>query len=206
MLELSTSERDVLAGLMNMGVGRAAASFSAMIGEEVLLSVPSVDILSRDAAARLLAELTSGRATGISQHVGGALVDLAALVLPQAKSLQIVQAVLRHSCSAGELAELAQETLLEIGTIILNACLGTISDYAGAEIRSSLPTLTNHPARDLFVCSEAGHEADTLFLHIRFQVRTDDISGYLVFVMDMVGVERVQSHVHACLESLARGR
>ena len=139
MVELSAEERDVITELMNMGVGLAAASFSEMIGEEVLLSVPEVEVLPREAAARLLAELASDRATGISQRFDGALVGLAALVFPEAKSLQIVQAVLRNACSLSEVTELAQETLLEIGNIILNACLGTNSNLARTEITSSLP-------------------------------------------------------------------
>ena len=53
MVELSAEERDVITELMNMGVGLAAASFSEMIGEEVLLSVPEVEVLPREAAARL---------------------------------------------------------------------------------------------------------------------------------------------------------
>ena len=44
-------ERDAITEIANIAVGRAAASLRQIVGHEVLLSVPSVDILSRDAAA-----------------------------------------------------------------------------------------------------------------------------------------------------------
>jgi len=174
----------------------------------VLLSVPSVDIMPRDAAARQLATLASQHATGITQNFDGALVGLAALVFPEEKSLHIVRAVLRGSYPLDEVTELAQETLMEIGNIILNACLGTISNFARTEITSSLPSLTSDIARDLFSCPQEGGESQsiTLFLHIRFQVNSDDISGFLVFVMDMVGVERFRGLVSACLHAMEGGR
>lgn len=223
MLELSAEERDVITELLNIGVGQAAASFSEMVGEEVLLSVPSVEIMARDTAAALLARLTSDRATGITQSFDGALVGVAALVFPEAKSMHIVRSVLRSSYPLDEINELAQETLLEIGNIILNACLGTISNFLGTEVVSSLPTLTTQVTRDLFTEPEAaggqgggdgggggggggGSDSDTdsitLFLHIRFQISSNDIDGYLVFVMDMVGVERFRRLVTACLQAV----
>ena len=45
--ELSEIERDALAEIANLGVSRAATSLRRMVGEQVLLSVPAVNIVSR---------------------------------------------------------------------------------------------------------------------------------------------------------------
>ena len=42
--ELSELERDALTELVNIGVSRAAASLRSMVGRQVLLSVPSIEI------------------------------------------------------------------------------------------------------------------------------------------------------------------
>lgn len=210
MLELTEDERDVVTELMNLGVGQAAAAFSQMIGEEITLSVPSVEVMSREAAAGALARLTSDRATGITQSFEGALAGVAALVFPEAKSLHIVRSVLGGAYPVQEITELAQETLLEIGNIILNACLGTIGNFLHTEVVSSLPALTSEVNRDLFAAAEAHggdggpDDAVVLFLHIRFLIRSDDVSGYLMFVMDVVGVERFRQLVSACLRAVGR--
>ena len=49
--DLSGLEQDALAEIANMGVSRAAASLRQMVGEQVVLSVPAVKIVSRHEAA-----------------------------------------------------------------------------------------------------------------------------------------------------------
>ena len=51
---LSDIERDALAEIANIGVSRAAASLRQMVGEQVLLSVPAVNIVSRRTASQLV--------------------------------------------------------------------------------------------------------------------------------------------------------
>ena len=47
---LSELERDALAELSNIAMARAASSLRKMVDHEVALSVPSVEILTHDAA------------------------------------------------------------------------------------------------------------------------------------------------------------
>ena len=54
LTELTEIERDAISEIANMGVSRAAASLRQMVGEQVLLSVPSVRIVSRQEAAGLV--------------------------------------------------------------------------------------------------------------------------------------------------------
>ena len=55
-ITLTELERDALAELANIGVSRAAASLRKMVGQQVLLSVPSVEVVSRKTASALIAE------------------------------------------------------------------------------------------------------------------------------------------------------
>ena len=54
VVELSPIERDAFAEIANMGVARAATSLRQMLGEQVLLSVPAVHIVTREVAAELV--------------------------------------------------------------------------------------------------------------------------------------------------------
>ena len=55
-IALGELERDALTEIVNIGVSRAASSLRKMIGEQVLLSVPSIEVVSQRRAARLIAE------------------------------------------------------------------------------------------------------------------------------------------------------
>jgi hypothetical protein len=52
LMELSELEQDALNELVNMGVARAASSLRQMVGEQVLLSVPAVKIVTRHQCSR----------------------------------------------------------------------------------------------------------------------------------------------------------
>ena len=68
-LGLTEIERDAITELANIGVSRAAASLRKMVGRQVLLSVPSVEIVSRKAAAALIDERAGLRSSVSSAAV-----------------------------------------------------------------------------------------------------------------------------------------
>src|SRR4029078_6793816 len=56
LLTLTELEQDALAELANIGVSRAASSLRKMVGQQVLLSVPSVEVVNQRTAAALVSE------------------------------------------------------------------------------------------------------------------------------------------------------
>ena len=86
MVELSELENDALIEIFNIGVGQAAASMSALVSEEVRMSVPSISFISRADAARLLGSRLAAEADapdricGVSQHYEGAF-DIGNIIL-----------------------------------------------------------------------------------------------------------------------------
>ena len=69
--ELSEIEQDALAEIANMGVSRAASSLRRMVGEQVLLSVPAVNIVSRRAASRMVERGHSPKLVAVQQSFEG---------------------------------------------------------------------------------------------------------------------------------------
>lgn len=199
-LALDADERDVITEVINIGVGRAAAALSRMIGEEVRLVAPATEILSRTAAARHLSELTRGNVMGVRQDFVGPLTGIAALVFPERRSLEIVRAVVANSYALEDISELEQETLLEIGNILLNNCLGTISNILEARSAASLPILVHGTAEDIFCENAGGEDGLVLFLHIGFSVRSRDVTGYLTFILDLANAEKFVELIHRHLE------
>ncbi len=54
-----------------MGVSRAAASLRQMVGEQVLLSVPAVNIVTREAPARVVERGNSPKLVAVQQSFEG---------------------------------------------------------------------------------------------------------------------------------------
>jgi chemotaxis protein CheC len=183
---LNDLERDALAELVNIGVGRAAASLRKMVGEEILLSVPSVAIVSRDRAAQIIVEREADRLVAVHQLFDGEISGRALLIFPETNSLELVRAITGGDLPLEDIIELEPEALAETGNIILNGCLATIANMLQRSLRMSLPEIVHGSGVELFDLSGAGaSEEGVLFLYINFSVRHRDIRGYIAMLMDL---------------------
>ena len=88
---LTDLERDALAELSNIAMARAANSLRQMIQNEVLLAVPSVDILTSAAATKLVAIPDNPKLVAVRQDFAGAFSGRALLIFPERNSLELVR-------------------------------------------------------------------------------------------------------------------
>jgi chemotaxis protein CheC len=184
--DLNEIELDALTELVNIGVSRAANSLREMIGEQVLLAVPQVRLVSRVEAATVLRERESSRLVAVHQMFEGDINGRALLIFPETRSLELVRAVTGGDLPLEDIIELEQEALAETGNIILNGCLGTIANMLQRSLKMSLPEILRGEGSDLLNIDAEPSEGDVvMFLYIDFAVRERDINGYIAMLMDM---------------------
>jgi chemotaxis protein CheC len=184
-MALDELELDALSELVNVGVSRAAASLRAMIGQEILLSVPSVQVVTRSEAARIIGERDLEKLVAVHQAFDGDLFGRALLIFPETNSLELVRAVTGGELPLEDIIELEQEALAETGNIILNGCLATIANLLQRSLKMSLPEIIRGDAVELFDLAGVAEEEDVaLFLYIDFAVKQRDIRGYIAMLMD----------------------
>jgi chemotaxis protein CheC len=171
--ELTDLERDALAEIANMGVSRAAASLRQMVGEQVLLSVPSVEIVSRQEAARLVGKGEASKLVAVQQSFEGPFSGRALLIFPEAHSLELVRSIVGEEHSLEDVIDLEHEALTETGNVILNACLATIANVLRRTMKMSLPSVLRGDGAALFEARAVDQEGDlVLFLYIDFTIST----------------------------------
>lgn len=186
LIALSELERDALTEIVNIGVSRAASSLRKMVGHEVHLSVPSIEIVSQPRAARLISERELDALVAVRQSFAGAFSGRALLIFPEANSLELVRAVTGDALNAEEVLEMEQEALAETGNVILNSCLATMANMLKRSLTMTIPEVLRGNGATLFETAE-GQAADglVLFLYIDFAVRQRDIRGYIAMLMDL---------------------
>ncbi|MDO9412616.1 MAG: chemotaxis protein CheX [Pseudolabrys sp.] len=194
--ELTDIEQDALAEIANMGVSRAAASLRQMVGEQVLLSVPSVKIVSRQAASKLVERGNTRKLVGVQQSFDGPFAGKAILIFPEAQSLELVRSIVGEEHSLEDVIDLEQEALAETGNIILNGCLATIANVLHKTMRMSLPTIVRGDGETLFeVGSETVGGNLVLFLYIDFNIKNRDIHGFIALLMDLPSINALKEIV-----------
>jgi chemotaxis protein CheC len=183
---LTELQHDALTELVNLGVSHAANSLREMINQQVLLSVPTFSLVSREHAIEILTAREDSKLVAVHQVFEGDLTGRALLIFPEPRSLELVRAVTGGELSLEDIIELEQEALAETGNIILNGCLATIANLLERNLRMSLPEILRGNGRDFFNLAPPPEAGDVvMFLYIDFAVRERDISGYIAMIMDM---------------------
>ena len=185
-LALGELERDALTEIVNIGVSRAASSLRKMVGDQVHLSVPSIEVVSQQRAARLIGEREVAELVAVRQDFTGSFSGRALLIFPESNSLELVRAVSGDELSAEEVVDLEEEALAETGNVILNNCLATMANMLKRTLSMTVPEVLRGDGAKLFEI-EAGAPGDglVLFLYIDFAVRRRDIRGYIAMLMDL---------------------
>ena len=198
---LSELQLDALTELVNLGVSNAALSLREMVREEVVLSVPQVSLITRSEALARLGEREVKRLVGVHQDFEGDLKGRALLIFPEAKSLELVRAVVGGDLSLEELVELEQEALAETGNILLNACLGTIANHLERSLRISLPEVVHGEGVEFFDLAAQTYVGDSmLFIYINFTVRQRDIQGYIAMLLDFPSLAALKDLLNAYID------
>jgi chemotaxis protein CheC len=200
---LSELERDALTELVNVGVSRAAGSLRKMVGREVLLSVPAIEIVGQREAAILINEREEGELIAVRQDFSGAFAGRALLIFPQTSSLALIRAVVDEQLSEAEAAEMEQEALAETGNIILNGCLGTMANMLRQSLTMTLPEIFRGTGNAFFhVDRNPQPDGLVLFLYINFSVLGRDIRGYIAMLLDLPSLAALKLLVQQFIDSV----
>jgi chemotaxis protein CheC len=183
-------ERDALTEIMNIGVSRAASSLRKMVGDQVHLSVPSIDVVNRRRAARLISEREISELIAVRQDFSGPFSGRALLIFPETNSLELVRAVTGDELSAQEVIDMEHEALAETGNVILNSCLATMANMLKRSLSMTIPEILRGSGDSLFeISDESSSDGLVLFLYIDFAVKKRDIRGYIAMMMDIPSLE-----------------
>jgi chemotaxis protein CheC len=194
-LRLSELEQDALAEIANMGVSRAANSLRQMVGQQVLLSVPSVQIVTRKQASKLVERDNAKRLVAVQQSFEGPFGGRALLIFPETQSLELVRSILGNEHSLEDVIDLEQEALAETGNIILNGCLATIANMLHRTMRMSLPSIVRGDGAALFGGAASGQQF-VLFLYIDFNIKKRDVRGFIALLMDLPSIAALKEIVN----------
>jgi chemotaxis protein CheC len=201
---LSELELDALTELVNLGVSKAALSLREMIGQQVILSVPSVTVIGRLDAIQLLSSAELSNLVAVHQVFEGDITGRALLIFPETKSLELVRAVTSGNLPLEDIIELEQEALAETGNIILNACLATIANQLHRTLKISLPEILRGKSQMLFSLPPPPDAGEVvLFVYINFSIRERDLQGYIAMLMDLPSLVALQRLLREYIQRMA---
>jgi chemotaxis protein CheC len=200
---LTEFERDALGEISNIAMARAANSLRQMVEHEVLLSVPSVEIVSPETATQIVRKPDNPNLVAVRQDFSGAFSGRALLIFPETNSLELVRAVVGREFPLEDIVSFEDEALAETGNIILNSWVATIANMLRRGLKMSLPVVVRGDSRHLFTNAENSQNL-VLFLHIRFEISKKEIRGYVALLMDIPSIDELRSLIADFVSGVTR--
>ena len=164
--EMGETERDIIREIASIGTGYAATSLAGMLGKEVRMTIPEINILGFNETIDRMGNPEEGIAAVLA-HMSGTIQGMMIFIL----RLDFVNEVLRQTLGRqiSDLAELDQmdlSALTEVGNIIISSYANAISSLSGISIDLSVPsTAVNMLGGILSVpMAEFGYPTDKLLL------------------------------------------
>ncbi len=191
-MELTSSQKDALTELINIGYARAAAALSDLTGHRITLAVPEVAIHSIAEIKDKLQHVVSGEVASVNQVFSGPISGNAILLLDR-EAAMLLNRLLTDRDGTAELDGAAREVITEVGNIVLNACLGAFGNLLKVQVSFTVPYLqierVEKVLKSITVAGEGLEYA--LIIHTRFHMRASDVSGYLVIILGVTSLERL---------------
>jgi chemotaxis protein CheC len=190
---LNENQKDALSELINIAFSRTAASFSELTGNRIILEPPKVDIVPIDELQdRLLKEINGDVAT-VHQIFSGPVSGDALLLLDHQGAIKLASLVSGEDLEVDYMTPSLKEVLMEIGNILLNACLGMFGNLLQLHITFSVPKIhleSLNVMLDTLIISQQELKY-ALIAITQFKVRDSSIKGYLVIVLGVSSLERL---------------
>jgi chemotaxis protein CheC len=196
-MQLSDRHQDALTELINIGYGRAAASLSQLTRRRIVLEVPQIAIYEIDKAVTALHEFMHGEVASVHQLFSGVVSGQAMLLLDRQAAVTLNSLLLGNNSGSGNLRQAEREVLTEVGNILLNACLGVFGNVLKVQMTFSVPRFHMESVEDILRTASVQNQdlKYALMIHTRFMVSTSNVTGYLMMVLGVTSLSRLQEEL-----------
>jgi chemotaxis protein CheC len=204
--DFSEEELEILQEVMNIAFGSAAADLAEAIDIYAVLSVPMIRVLpATELPDYIRNEIKSYEKISIvEQNFVAKFRGLALLIFPSGVGKALIALLgndIESSIESDPLDALERETLMEVGNILVGACVSKVAELLGDVVFYSPPRIIveNVPqeaiSRDMF---NPGNLA--IVLQTVFHFNEQDISGFLFLVCSQESVGWLQMALHEFLK------
>ena len=208
-MQLTETQKDAVIELINIAFSRAAASLSDLTNSRVDLEVPEVNVHEMDLLPQAVGRFVTGEVATVHQVFTGPVAGDAFLLLNFDGAIHLVQLLtgIEKGGSQNTLGTSEREAIMEVGNILMNACLGVFGNLLRVRFSFSVPRISLEDLgimmKSLTVDDDMLHHA--LVVGARFRMRGSEVTGCLLLVLGIASLELFLRAVEEWAERLAEG-
>jgi chemotaxis protein CheC len=187
---LTRDDAAILEEVMNIAFGKASADLARVIDIRIVLSAPRVEILRADGLLQRIKEDTKiyPAISIIEQNFWGKYTGSALLVFPSTASKGLVSLFDDdQEFPEADNPLLEKETLLEVGNILIGACVSKVSELLDDNVSFSPPRLiprvvSNNLSSTTVTPKLDDPKASAILMKTVFHLEDRDIKGFLFLI------------------------
>jgi chemotaxis protein CheC len=193
-VSITALQLDAFKELVNIGVGRAAASLNEMLNAPIVLEVPDVGMIDYTDLAQQLEEGVCSKDANFScvQLVfHGAFSGVAALVFPPVSAVKLVSSLTGEVPETPGLNGVMAGTLSEVGNIVINCVIGTIGNILDKPFDFALPVYLQGRLQDFIGIQSDIQPKRILLVRTHFSVKDNHVEGNILLVFEATSFDEL---------------
>jgi len=198
---VSDRQLDLIKEILNVGVGHAAASLNSLVDSHIELSLPEVKILS----PRDLEDDNSGIFETDLSYVhlpfSGIFSGTGILAFPAEDAVKLVSALTGEATSSSSLDAVMAGTLNEVGNIVINGVVGSVSNLLDRPLQFSLPEYIAGKLSDLMARDFGKEKITAIMAYIDFSIERLEVSGNIALIFEILSFQHFVSAIDEALEA-----
>jgi chemotaxis protein CheC len=188
MKSLTAEQVDALQEFINIGVGRSASMLTEMVDSRISLQIPVVRVYqAKELRQELVKQFDHQKNfSAVKLDFSGSLSGSAELVFPSESAAILVSVLTGEDLNSPDLDAVKIGTLSEIGNIVINGVMGSISNLLRHQMDYKIPSYLENTIENLLL-SDYPVTNETVFLlaQARFTIEQMEITGDIILIFEM---------------------
>ncbi|MBF0537582.1 MAG: chemotaxis protein CheC [Nitrospirae bacterium] len=197
---LTTFQIDALTELINIGVGRAAGVLNEMLMAHISLQVPSIRLIERSNIRQEIEGLFNKSYSIVRMEFRGPFSGIASLIFPQDSAANLIGLLLGDLGLPSDMDSIRIGTLLEVGNIVLNGVMGSLSNILRTHVEYSIPIHQNENLYNIINSNNILAKPVVLLARTRFKIETKLIEGDIVLIFEVGSFENLINELNSSLD------
>jgi chemotaxis protein CheC len=203
---LSDEELDILQEIMNIAFGKATAELAELIDIRVKLSVPCARVIyTAELPAYIQGEVKDyGDISIVEQRFWSDFKGSALLIFPAGSGKELITLLTGEETDvflSDPVDELEKGTLMEVGNILMGACIGKIAELLNDTLTYSPPIVyIGDNVHDLLPKTVMSSYDLTIVLRTSFHFEKKDIFGFLFVLTSQESVDWLKNSLNEFME------
>lgn len=190
---------EVLKEVINIGVGKGAEVLNTMVQSHISLEVPEVKIFGSDEYSRFQEHFSETDYSIITLPFNGELNGFSKLIMSSEHAAKLVDAFIGKHGASIEMDSLRVDILSEIGNIITNAVMGTLSNMLSLELGYIVPSY-EMGRKDIIIPKEIIANASAiLYAQTHFKIEEFETKGNFAIFFTLKSFESLVTKIQLFL-------